>query len=286
MRTSRPGCGRRPKPRSPGVRWRFPPSKCWPAGAGGASATWSSRTCGLLRNTTHGEALPAVFLHPHDWNGTTVLWVHGRGKAGLYSGPGAPAPAVRRLVASGVSVMGADLLFQGEFLKPGQTRESTRRVSNQREFAGYTFGYNDALPARRVQDVRTALRFVRTDDRKSAKVVLVGTDGMGPVAGLAAALAGDWVDAAALDTGGFRFAGVRDLHSPEFLPGGARYGDLPGLLALAAPRPLFLAGEGLEVPAVLADQYGKHGAGSRLLLHAGAGEGVDLALATWLLGLR
>ena len=34
------------------------------------------------------------------------------------------------------------------------------------------------------------------------------------------------------------------IHDPDFLPGGAKYDDLPGMLAVAAPAPLFLAGEG------------------------------------------
>ena len=38
---------------------------------------------------------------------------------------------------------------------------------------------------------------------------------------------------------------------PRFLPGGAKYGDLPGLLSLAAPSKLWLAGESAD-SAVLA----------------------------------
>ena len=41
----------------------------------------------------------------------------------------------------------------------------------------------------------------------------------------------------AIDTAGFRFADVTDIHSPDFLPGGAKYGDLPGMLSLSAPIP-------------------------------------------------
>lgn len=34
-----------------------------------------------------------------------------------------------------------------------------------------------------------------------------------------------------------------DLRSPDFLPGGAKYGDLPGMLAAGEPGTLWLAGE-------------------------------------------
>ena len=31
-------------------------------------------------------------------------------------------------------------------------------------------------------------------------------------------------------TAGFRFAQLKDVHDAKFLPGGAKYGDLPGLI--------------------------------------------------------
>ena len=51
-----------------------------------------------------------------------------------------------------------------------------------------------------------------------------------PVAGLA------------VDTRGFRFAQT-GLHDVSFLPGAVKYGDMPGLLALTAPTPMWLTGE-------------------------------------------
>ena len=33
------------------------------------------------------------------------------------------------------------------------------------------------------------------------------------------------------------------MHDPRFLPGGAKYDDLPGMLTVAAPAPLWLADE-------------------------------------------
>lgn len=47
-----------------------------------------------------------------------------------------------------------------------------------------------------------------------------------------------------IDTRGFRFGSIRDIRDVNFLPGGAKYGDLPGIIALGAPRKLLLAGEG------------------------------------------
>lgn len=46
----------------------------------------------------------------------------------------------------------------------------------------------------------------------------------------------------AVDTEGFRFS-TTGIYDPNFLPGAVKYGDLPTLLALTAPTPLWLAGE-------------------------------------------
>ena len=48
----------------------------------------------------------------------------------------------------------------------------------------------------------------------------------------------------------------------NLLPGVVKYGDLPGLLSLAAPSRLWLAGEGSEVPAIVAASYRAAGEGS------------------------
>ena len=57
----------------------------------------------------------------------------------------------------------------------------------------------------------------------------------GPIVAAARAVAGDAIDLAAVDTGGFRFAKLLDFRDPQFLPGGAKYLDLPGCLR-SAPR--------------------------------------------------
>jgi hypothetical protein len=55
--------------------------------------------------------------------------------------------------------------------------------------------------------------------------------------------AGSPVASLALNTGGFRFADIVSIYDANFLPGATKYGDLPTLLALTAPTPLWLAGE-------------------------------------------
>jgi dienelactone hydrolase len=194
---------------------------------------WIQMT-GLLRNAARGAELPSVFCYPKEWNGHTVLWLNEGGKTHLFAADGSLQPAVQKLVDGGVTVFGIDLLYQGEFLAGGQPFTKTPRVKNPREAAAYTFGYNPAVFAQRVQDVLAAVKFVKTHERPSKRIGVVALDGTGPIAAAARAQADGAIDRAAVATGDFRFGKVLDLHSPDFLPGGAKYGDVDGLLALGS----------------------------------------------------
>ena len=187
---------------------------------------------GLIENQSRAEAVPALFFHPKKWNGHTVIWLTTRGKNGLLNG-GEPTDEVQRLVTSGVSVVGVDLLMQGEFLFDGQSDKPTRRVKNPREAAAYTHGYNHSLFAQRVHDVLSVTAFVRDhQEHKSQAVSLIAIDETAPIAAAARALSGDAIKNSAIDAGDFRFSAVADLGSPYFQPAIAKYGDLPGLIAL------------------------------------------------------
>ena len=189
---------------------------------------------GTLRNSSYHEEIPAVFCYPKQWNGHTVLWLNTEGKSGLYAADGALKPAVQKLVNSGATVVGLDLLYQGEFLADGKPLTQTPRVNNPREAGAYTFGYNHAVFVQRVHDVLTAAKFVRGHERPSKKLSLVALDGTGPIGAAARAQAGKAFDQAALRVGEFRFGNVLDLRSPDFLPGGAKYGDVQALLTLGS----------------------------------------------------
>lgn len=227
---------------------------------------------GLVRNKTHGEELPAVFCYPKQWNGTTTIWLSGGGKADLFGADGSLQTGAQKLVAGGATVVGVDLLHQGEFLAGDKPFTKTPRVKNPREAAAYTFGYNHAVFAQRVHDVLTVVKFIRTHERPSKRVDLVGLNGGGAWVAAARALCGEAVDRAMIDTQGFRFGKVLEIHSPDFLPGGAKYGDLPGLLALAAPGRLWLAGENSQSASAVKAQYQSANASSRLTLFEGTGD--------------
>jgi hypothetical protein len=192
---------------------------------------------GLLRNKTHVEELPVVFLNPKQWNQRTVIWVTETGKAGLFAegSPAKPKAEVQKLLDAGVTVIGMDLLFQGEFLADGKPVTQTRRVKNPREAGAFTFGYNHTLFAQRVHDVLAVVKFVRDHERKSDSIDVIGLGAAGPWVAAALPLAKGSINRAVIEPGDFRFGKIMDLHDPGFLPGGAKYGDLPGMIALSEP---------------------------------------------------
>jgi hypothetical protein len=69
---------------------------------------------------------------------------------------------------------------------------------------------------------------------------------------------------------------------PNLLPGVVKYGDLPGLLSLAAPAKLFLLGEGDDVPAIIAESFRSAGQGGATASHVAPG-GELAAAVEWLI---
>ena len=241
---------------------------------------------GLLRNETHGEELPVAWLYPKQWNGRTVVWLDDSGKSAIADADGAARPDLLKLVREGATVLGADLLFQGDFLEGGEPVKQTRVVANTREFAAYTFGYNHALFAQRTHDVLSLVKFLRTAKVGShphpSSVEVAGFGAAGPIVAAARAIAGDAIDRAVVDTGGFRFGSLLDYRHPQFLPGGAKYLDLLGMLALGAPLPLWLAGEGSE-PDLISAAYQATGQLKQLASFSGEASEKKTAAIEWLL---
>lgn len=183
----------------------------------------------------------------------SVIWIDGQGKDGLYDSAGMPLPGVAGLVKSGVRLVTADLFMQGEYLGDEAALKETRSVPNPREFAGYTFGYNDPLFAQRVHDI---LNLIAAEKKRGVKTIhLVGTHGAGQWVAAARAVGEAFPGKTIVDTGGFRFADLTSYRHPEFLPGSVKYGDVPGLLALLSPNPLWILGEGDSAPELVSAAF-------------------------------
>ena len=239
---------------------------------------------GLVSNKPQGEEVPVVFLNPKKWNRRVVIWVHEKGKEGLFGSDGSPIPEARRLLDAGVAVVGADLLDQGEFLVDGKELTTARRVDNPRESAAFTYGYNSPLFSQRAHDILSLIAYWRHQtDNKPVRIDLVALDGAGPWAAAALAQAGSAVDRAAIDTAGFRFQKLKSIRDLNFLPGAVKYGDLPAMLALATPVELWLTGEGAAAPELVAAAYKAAGAAGKLhATEVPADKKADKAVA-WLL---
>ena len=233
----------------------------------------------LLRDPARGEEVVTAYWYPKRWNKEVVLWLDGRGIAGLVGDDGRLKAAPAELLKRGYAVAAADLLGQGLHTKPGFPADKNRRVKNPRLFTGYTFGYNHPLFVQRVHDVLGVIAHARAHHDTPAKLHLVGLDGAGPIAAAAAAQCGEALESAAIDTAGFRFERLTDDLDPSFVPGIVKYGDLPALLALGAPHRLWLAGES-DVPKVVEQAYAAHGNGDRLTRHADRATGE--AVVEWL----
>ena len=61
-----------------------------------------------------------------------------------------------------------------------------------------------------------------------------------------------------------RFARLKSIGDLNLLPGAVKYGDLPALLALAAPTELWITGEGAATPAVVTAAYSAAKASGKL----------------------
>ena len=249
---------------------------------------------GLLRYKPRHEELPTIVLEPRGETRRTVIWLDPAGKSAVLTPDGTPKPAIRKLLENGTQVVALDLFEQGEFLPDGKPLTETRQVTNKsHNSAAYTFGYNRALFAQRVHDVLTAISYFRGDDQSWGAIDVVGLNGAGHWAAAAKAMAGKAVERTVIDTGGFRFANLTAADHPDFLPGAAKYFDLPGLLALSAPGEIWLRGEtspaGSENSAnadgvsLVTSTYDAAGAKDKLTFDASPPDKAEAAAVEWLL---
>ncbi len=193
---------------------------------------------------------------------------------------GQPIAAVQSLLDAGRRVLIVDVFGQGAGARGN-------RLVDNRAAAAYTFGYNVPLVVQRAHDTLAALRHARTLAGPRGRVTLVALDGQSVAwAALARAHAGTLVDAAAFATNGFRFGSVTGLEDAAFLPGGAKYGDLPALLTLAAPQILWLAGETPDAIALLKDTYRAAAAPKALTVSKASGERLTRDAIAWALALE
>ena len=174
------------------------------------------------------EVVPAagVFSKTAKGRGEMVLWVHPKGKSSLVE-DGKLVPAAKALIEAGYAVVAMDTFATGEMARD-------KPLTVDRNFVGYTYGYNYPPLAERARDVLTMAAFARTIGKAKA-VHVIGWESFGPVAVIAKAAAGDALGKVAADLNQFRFESIKATDDPMLLPGAVKYGGLPAFLALCAP---------------------------------------------------
>jgi hypothetical protein len=230
-----------------------------------------------LRVQPFSEQVDVDVLEPERPGSDVVVWTTAGGRAAAVTEAGQPIAALQALLDAGRRVVVIDVFGQGHGLKDN-------RLVENRASAAYTFGYNSSLVVQRAHDTLAALRHARTLAGSTGRVTLVALDAQASAwAALARAHAGELVDAAALATDGFRYGSVTSLEDAAFLPGGAKYGDLPAFLTLAAPQPLWLAGEAPDAIALVKDAYRAAGTPKALTVSKASGTGAIREAVAWVI---
>jgi hypothetical protein len=185
----------------------------------------------LIGRKGQHEQIPVVGVLGKEFDGTVIVWIHPDGKSSLFK-DGKLVPAAQKIIDAKGAILAVDVFGTGEL-------SLDQPVAINKEFAGYTFGYNRPVLANRVHDILTAVAHAKNYD-KVKTVHLVGWEKAGPWVLLARGLCGDAVARAAADWNLFRFEKVRSVSDEMMLPGALKYGDLSALVALSAPHELFI----------------------------------------------
>ena len=184
----------------------------------------------ILSRKGQKEAVPGAFILGKDFNGRVVVWIHPEGSASLWE-KGKPTPAAQAILDKKGAILAVDVFLTGAAKKD--------RGAIDKNYAGYTFGYNRPLLANRVHDILTAVAHAK--GVKGVKNVdLVGFGKAGPWVALARGLCGDAVARTAADLDQFRFDSILSMNDEMMLPGALKYGGMPALMALAAPNEVYL----------------------------------------------
>ena len=122
-------------------------------------------------------------------------------------------------------------------------------IADKRNYSGFTFGYNRPRAVKCFEQLLCVFAAFSDEPNRSITFVADGKDVAGSAIA-ASVVAGDRVGRCYVTTEGSRFADVTAYSDRNFVPGAARYFDLPGLMSLRAPHPLTViddSGEDLDL---------------------------------------
>jgi dienelactone hydrolase len=229
----------------------------------------------IVTRAATGESVPIVRLIPPRPSGRVSVVASPHGKRGLFDGDGRPTALVQAFLDRGHGVVGLDPLLVGESADPAAFRA-------RRPDTVHFETYNKALAADRLQDVATAMAWLRSQP-DVVQTNLVGQGRWGALALLARPLL-EGVGRTAIDLHGFSYGDGSDADVPEDLdlPGVLQCGGLDAAAALCAPGPLWLHRAGGLDASWPRRAYTLAGAAGVLRLDDGRADAK--ALAAWLDG--
>jgi dienelactone hydrolase len=195
---------------------------------------------GTTRYARENEEITTTFFVPKsDWNGTAIIWL-------TKQQPDAPDAAMQKLLAAGCAIALPNLYLNGTGQvpwnpvgKPGKPLPDNDPFQS----ACFTYGYNHPLAVRRAHDILTTFVLIKNHEKQPRKIILASSEGMAAAGTLAAVALTGLLDAAIIDTQGFRFHPLTSVGDPDFIPGAVKYGDLPALLDLCDKSKTTLLGE-------------------------------------------
>lgn len=195
--------------------------------------------------TCDGDTIETTLLYPKKWNRDVILWLTLKGEESVIHPDGKLSGAVTQMLKRGYAIACPQLYLLGATRNPNVYAADKRKSGGAYEgFSGYHYGYNPSLFAERVRDALALIGAIRDDKwQRPHQIYVAGVEGAGVIAAAATALATSAVRQLACDTGGFRFAQLDNAWDVNFVPGGAKYGDVPALLALCAPIKTTVVGE-------------------------------------------
>ncbi len=194
--------------------------------------------------TFRGAAVETLRLHPKQWNRQTVLWLTFKGEESLLRPDGGLSESAERMLNRGYALACPQPYLMGATRNPNVYAPDKRNSGGAYEgFSGYHYGYNPSLFAERVRDALALIGQLRDEKPPAHQILVAGVEGAGIVAAAATALAGSAVERLVCDTEGFRFAKLENVWDVNFVPGAAKYGDVPALLSLCAPVNTTVFGE-------------------------------------------
>lgn len=240
------------------------------AGSDYTQEAGSGRSVNYARHPIHNSDadvdLPGFSFITSEYD-AVVVFASSKGAEAVFSKTKEIDEVAAQLIGKKIAVIGVDLFAQGRLAPAdGPLVEMPLVPSQKPVVASHNYGYNRSGVAHRASDLLAAIGAANKLVAGRGKVGVVAIDGTAPYAAAALAVAGDAVDAALIDTSGFRFSRLNSWRDPNFLPGAVKYGDLPGLLALGAPRPLVLLGESAGDVALATQAYAAAGADDRLIV--------------------